>query len=107
MFFRSVQVPDIAGNVQTNMRAKERLIFFLSYIFKKIAEVIKPSSSAFSNAMLEDVYFIEKRLRQLAGLKKQGQDETKIDENAEIQVAIFDTFNKNTIEILFIFENPL
>jgi hypothetical protein len=38
MFFRSVQVPDIAGNVQTNMLAKERLIFFLSYIFKKIAE---------------------------------------------------------------------
>lgn len=38
MFFSSVQVPDIAGNVQTNMLAKERLIFFLSYIFKKIAE---------------------------------------------------------------------
>ena len=38
MFFSIVQVPDIAGNVQTNMQAKERLIFFLSYIFKKIAE---------------------------------------------------------------------
>jgi hypothetical protein len=38
MFFRSVQVRDIAEGVQTNMQAKERLIFFLSYIFKKIAE---------------------------------------------------------------------
>lgn len=38
IFFRSVQVPDTAGGFQTNIEAKERLIFFLSYIFKKIAE---------------------------------------------------------------------
>lgn len=38
MFFRSVQVRDIAGGVHTNIESQERLIFFLSYIFKKIAE---------------------------------------------------------------------
>ena len=38
MFFLSVHVPDTARGFQTNIEAKERLIFFLSYIFKKIAE---------------------------------------------------------------------
>jgi hypothetical protein len=38
MFFSIVEVPDIGEGVQTNIESQERLIFFLSYIFKKIAE---------------------------------------------------------------------
>lgn len=37
-FFYNVKIPNAAGGVQTNIESQERLIFFLSYIFKKIAE---------------------------------------------------------------------
>jgi hypothetical protein len=38
MFFRSKQVSDIGGGFHTNNEATERLMFFLSYIFKKIEQ---------------------------------------------------------------------
>ena len=37
-FFRNVKIPNAAGGFQVNIEAREKLILFLSYIFKKIAE---------------------------------------------------------------------
>ena len=38
MFYRNVKIPNAAGGFQVNIEAREKLILFLSYIFKKIAE---------------------------------------------------------------------
>jgi hypothetical protein len=37
-FFRDVRISNAAGGFQVNIEAREKLILFLSYIFKKIAE---------------------------------------------------------------------
>ena len=37
-FFSNVNIPNAAGGFQVNIEAREKLILFLSYIFKKIAE---------------------------------------------------------------------